>query len=75
MTSQDLTTTQAEKIYEALRPTLAFLTQLDQRLQDIGFGPANGYCEKVKEALDAFLRLTTETHRRSMTGPEIPPHP
>jgi hypothetical protein len=75
MTSEDLTTKQAEKIYDALRPTLGFLTQLEQRLQEIGFSPNDGYYEKVNAALDAFRRLTIETRRRSMTRPELPPRP
>jgi hypothetical protein len=75
MSRADLTTTQAGKIYEALRPTLGFLTQLDRRLRELGFPPNDGYHEKVGNALDAFRRLTTETHQRSMTRPELPPRP
>lgn len=62
MTRDDLTSKQAEKIYEALRPTLGFLTQLEGRLQELGFAATDGYYEKVRAALDAYHRLTVETH-------------
>jgi hypothetical protein len=68
MTRQALTTRQAGKIYEALCPTLGFLTQLEQRLAEMGFGPLDPYYQKVKVAQDALHRLTVETHYRSCEG-------
>ncbi|MFO0840938.1 MAG: hypothetical protein U0797_00885 [Gemmataceae bacterium] len=63
-----LTTLQAAKIYDALHPTLGFLTQLEARLSQLGLRPTDGYYQKVREALDAFHRLTVETHYLSCTG-------
>src|SRR6478736_6569139 len=67
MTSSDITTRQAEKIYEALRPTLGFLTQLEGRLAELGFSMTDSYFQKVTAARDAFQRLTVESHELSQS--------
>lgn len=65
MTRDEITTKQAEKIYLALRPTLGFLTQLEERLTALGFSSTDDFYRKVLDARDAFHRLTVETHYRS----------
>lgn len=62
MTRNDITTRQASKIYDALHPTLGFLTQLEQRLDRLGFRHDDDYYKLVATARDAFQRLTVETH-------------
>ena len=62
MTKDDITTRQAQRIYDALFPALGFLTQLETRLSDLGFPSTDGYVEKVRAAREAFMKLTVETH-------------
>ncbi len=62
MTNEELSTTQARKIFDALHPTLGFLTQLEVRLGQLGFPPTDEYYRKVLAAREAFHRLTVETH-------------
>ena len=68
MTANGITAKQAGKIYEALQPTLGFLTQLEVRLGEMGVGPLDPYLQKVVAARDAFHGLTVETHYRSCEG-------
>lgn len=65
MSDKELTRIQAGKIYDALYPMLGFLSQLDGRLAELGFSPADGYLEKVRAAREAYFRLAVETHRLS----------
>lgn len=65
MKAVEITAKQAWKIYEALNPTLGFLTQLETRLAALGLGPLDPYFQKVVAARDAFHSLTVETHYRS----------
>lgn len=65
MTRGDLSSRQARKIFDALHPTLGFLTQLERRLLELGFPPTDPYYGKVKAALDAYHRLAVETHYRA----------
>ncbi len=65
MTTNEITTRQAGKIYAALVPTLGFLTQLEVRLGEMGISPLDPYFQKVMAARDAFHGLTVETHYRS----------
>ena len=46
MTREDITTRQAGKIYEALHPTLGFLTRLEERLGELGL-PDDEFGERV----------------------------
>ena len=62
MTGEHITTRQARKIYDALYPTLGFLTQLEMRLLDLGFPPTDDYVVRVRSARDAYQQLTVETH-------------
>lgn len=68
MTVNNITTKQAGKIYQALTPTLGFLTQLEVRLGEMGLSPVDPYYQKVVAARDAFHSLTVDTHYRSCTS-------
>ena len=68
MTTNGITAKQAGKIYEALLPTLGFLTQVEVRLGEMGVSPLDPYFQKVVAARDAFHGLTVETHSRSCEG-------
>ena len=68
MTGEDLTPTQARKIYDALQPTLGFLSKLERRLIEIGFSANDPYFEKVAAAHEAFHRLAVETHYLTCSG-------
>lgn len=65
---KQLTTLQAKKIYDAVFPTLGFLTQLEERLRHIGLPPNDRFYLLVVTARTAVHGLTVEAHYQSLPG-------
>ena len=70
MTRHDITPRQAEKLYAALLPTLGFLTQLDERLGELGLPADDPYRSALREARDAYRALTAATLALGRPGGE-----
>lgn len=68
MSGDELTAAEAKAIHEAVRPTLAFLTRLAERLAHLQFGPEHGYYVLVVAARDAVHALSVGTHYRTCEG-------
>ncbi len=62
MKAEDLTTTQASMIRDALHPTLGFLTKLETRLAELGFDPTDRLYQLVVGAQDAVHGLSVEVN-------------
>ena len=73
MTREDITTRQAGKIYEALHPTLGFLTRLEERLGELGLPDDDEYMGKLKAARDAYRALAAETLKLTRWEREVRP--
>jgi hypothetical protein len=62
MNADDLTPSQAEKIYKSLRPSFAYLASLQSRMEARGWDQNDRLYLEVKRARDAMQLLTKELH-------------
>jgi hypothetical protein len=68
MESQRLTTEQARRLHEIVRPVLRFLNRLKARLDDRGFDPRTSLYVTVVMAADAVQRLVVELYYESCSS-------
>ncbi len=62
MNADDLTPSQAEKIYKSLRPAFGYLASLQNRMEARGWDQNDRLYLEVKTARDAMQLLTKELH-------------
>jgi hypothetical protein len=60
--STTLTIAQAKRMYDALAPTLGYLTRLRQRMEQVGFIPGDPLYRDVCKAHDAMHALLSRLH-------------
>jgi hypothetical protein len=60
--STTTTITQAKRMHDALAPTLGYLTRLRQRMEQVGFIPADPLYRNVCKVHDAMHGLLTRLH-------------
>jgi hypothetical protein len=65
MTSDDLTTEQASKLYEALFPHANVLLRLKRQLEELRFDEDDPLCLAATRAYEAVWELWQEAHSRS----------
>jgi hypothetical protein len=68
MRSNDLTPEQAHAIHERLRPIVAYLLKLEERMEERDFPRDDQLYRMVKQAHDAVHALFLETHELGCKG-------
>jgi hypothetical protein len=68
MESSDLTPEQAHAIHEQLRPMVAYLLKLEERMEERDFPQDDELYPMVKRAHDAAHALFLETHELGCEG-------
>jgi len=63
MHSGDLTREQAEKLHERLRPMFNYLSDLQARMDERGFSPADRLYQEVQAARSTMQLLVDHLHR------------
>jgi hypothetical protein len=66
MDSSQLTTAQAEKIKDAIGPTVGYPCRLVQRMERRGFSGDDRFFQRAKAAYDAMYSLSIDLHYRSI---------
>jgi hypothetical protein len=60
--SETTTIAQAQRMHDALAPTLGYLTRLQQRMDRVGFIPADPLYRDVRAAHDVMHALVSRLH-------------